>query len=340
MPSRVYRSSPDELRRRAERMKLQLTRDPLMARTSRDVVAAMRRGETRWSHGLDPWEVLGEQRFAALTMLKAIDDERIELRIGDRADRLTVCVSVADTLMRAEPYLWTGEILKTAHAAPLPKHVVGPDLLAHPSMYWSTSLSRHEVGDKRYETNWTLLTTAISDTLGPDRPIMIVRDRVDHAARRMEIVFNALRYGEVYPDDFVDEADPGRLEFARQLLSQLAFMDSPYVTTSRARMPRPVRKELNREAGKEGRPPPPEQVVNVVELRREVRERISRDEARDAELRESKGRDYQHHWWVSGHFRAQWMPSTESHKVIWIAPYLKGPMDKPLLDRRVYVVDR
>ena len=76
--------------------------------------------------------------------------------------------------------------------------------------------------------------------------------------------------------------------------------------------------------------------VHVVELRRDVRERLARPD-NDGTL---PSRDWRHHWWVSGHYRAQWMPSTQSHKVMWIAPYLKGALDKPLLDRRVYVVDR
>jgi hypothetical protein len=334
---------PNEVGRRAQHMMQQLRRDPLVARAVREVEASMRRGETRRASAIGPLDVLVEQRSAALLMLGAIDDTRIVLHTAPEADRMIVCVSVADALLRAEPYLWTGDIMNTAHAAPLPKHVVGPDLLPHEAMFWSTEFARSLLsidGDElASESNWMLLTTTITDTSGPDRPIMIVRDQWSQQAQQLEIRFDALRFGEIYPDDFIDDTNPGRVHFARQTLSQLAFMASPYVTTTRARLPRPVRKELNREAGKEGRPPPPEPIVNVVELRREVRERVDAHE-RALAAAEGKEREYHHHWWVSGHFRAQWMPSTQSHNVIWIAPYLKGPLDKPLLDRRVYVVDR
>jgi hypothetical protein len=34
---------------------------------------------------------------------------------------------------------------------------------------------------------------------------------------------------------------------------------------------------------------------------------------------------------VNGHVRAQWYPSEQAHRLIWIAPYLKGPEDAPML---------
>jgi hypothetical protein len=51
------------------------------------------------------------------------------------------------------------------------------------------------------------------------------------------------------------------------------------------------------------------------------------------------GVEWKHKWWVSGHYRAQWYPSDKSHKVIWIAPFLKGPEDAPLLEK-IYTVVR
>lgn len=49
------------------------------------------------------------------------------------------------------------------------------------------------------------------------------------------------------------------------------------------------------------------------------------------------GRDYQHRWIVSAHWRNQWYPSERRHKTILVGPYVKGPDDKPLLTgERVY----
>lgn len=41
--------------------------------------------------------------------------------------------------------------------------------------------------------------------------------------------------------------------------------------------------------------------------------------------------DWDHRWPVLGHWRNQWYPSTQDHKLIWIFPYIKGPEGKPLV---------
>lgn len=40
--------------------------------------------------------------------------------------------------------------------------------------------------------------------------------------------------------------------------------------------------------------------------------------------------NYSHRFLVSGHWRNQWFPSTNTHRQVWISPYVKGPDDKPL----------
>jgi hypothetical protein len=39
--------------------------------------------------------------------------------------------------------------------------------------------------------------------------------------------------------------------------------------------------------------------------------------------------DWSCHWVVTGHWRAQYHPSTKTHEPRWILPYLKGDFDKP-----------
>jgi hypothetical protein len=43
------------------------------------------------------------------------------------------------------------------------------------------------------------------------------------------------------------------------------------------------------------------------------------------------GREYHHRWIVRGHWRNQWYPSIKAHRPKWIAAYLAGPDDAPLL---------
>lgn len=44
--------------------------------------------------------------------------------------------------------------------------------------------------------------------------------------------------------------------------------------------------------------------------------------------------DWQHRWIVNGHWRNQWHPRQRVHRSKWIAPYVKGPDDAPLIPKR------
>ncbi|MGH9153979.1 MAG: hypothetical protein ACRD03_16690 [Acidimicrobiales bacterium] len=41
--------------------------------------------------------------------------------------------------------------------------------------------------------------------------------------------------------------------------------------------------------------------------------------------------DWSHRWIVSGHWRRQWYPAQEQHRLRYILPHVKGPDDKPLV---------
>lgn len=50
---------------------------------------------------------------------------------------------------------------------------------------------------------------------------------------------------------------------------------------------------------------------------------------------------WDHRWLVRPHWRNQWYPSLGQHRQVWIAPFVKGPADKPLVvTRRVFEVVR
>jgi hypothetical protein len=56
---------------------------------------------------------------------------------------------------------------------------------------------------------------------------------------------------------------------------------------------------------------------------------------------ESDTVEWSHRWMVRGHKRAQPYPSAGETRDIWIAPYIKGPGDKPLVVTEVnYALDR
>jgi hypothetical protein len=66
----------------------------------------------------------------------------------------------------------------------------------------------------------------------------------------------------------------------------------------------------------------PVEPVRVVTLRR----RDTVDPAID-----QRPVDWSHRWIVSGHWRNQYLPSVQAHRLQWIAEHVKGPEDKPLV---------
>ena len=135
----------------------------------------------------------------------------------------------------------------------------------------------------------------------------------------------AIKRDATFPDDV--HAD--HFDVVRLALAGVAFINSPYMDVVKPSLPRPVRRAIQREGGEI-----PSPAVNVVTLRRPMPEQ-------GKSLRESdgEGREYSHRWWVSGHIRAQWYPSIKAQKLIWIAPYIKGPESAPVKER-VYAVVR
>lgn len=59
--------------------------------------------------------------------------------------------------------------------------------------------------------------------------------------------------------------------------------------------------------------------------------RLRRRHQRSENEQGQESREWTHRWVVSGHWRNQWLPSEDRHRPTWIAPYVKGPEDKPLV---------
>ena len=125
---------------------------------------------------------------------------------------------------------------------------------------------------------------------------------------------------------------PGDRREAMSLLSWAQVADyflSQVVEVEPAPIPRQARRALARR-GEES------PLVYVVKLRRAV--------TKDAPATPEGVSDveWQCKWLVRGHWRKQWCPSKEQHEMRWIAPYIKGPEDKPFREHGplVYEVAR
>ncbi len=100
----------------------------------------------------------------------------------------------------------------------------------------------------------------------------------------------------------------------RLFASMVAFLQQRILVSSRRWPSRATR----RRAEKEGRA---ESAISVIKLRKTM-ERPHKGIGEPIE--------WTCQWIVSGHWRDQWYPSIRRNQPIWIAPYLKGPEDKPL----------
>lgn len=102
-------------------------------------------------------------------------------------------------------------------------------------------------------------------------------------------------------------------------------MAEKIIVKERQQAPRPYRREAQR------RNWPPKDVI-VVELRRRTTK---------GAYDENSGRHYSHQWIVQGFWRNQYYPSMKTHRQKYIAEYVKGPKDKPLIIKdRVWNLDR
>jgi hypothetical protein len=281
----------------------------------------------------EPWHALGQRLHIADSCAWAICDEDIEVRgpIGpiELAPRNALLRETAGWIENATPFLWSCETERIADAAPLPKHIISPNVLPAASMFWTFETATFAKLEKGYvQANCCAIR---HDPAANGLMIFFDQcevDALDEPVKQWNFGAITVTYGSTWPDDFQGSTE--WLEGIGRLLKRCAFLNSPYVDKAKARLARHYRRQMER-AGE-----PPEKVeeeVRVVKLRREVKERTTKAAEHSGAV------EWQHHWWVSGHYRAQWYPHEEAHRVIWIAPYLKGPTDKPFLEK-VYAVVR
>jgi hypothetical protein len=113
------------------------------------------------------------------------------------------------------------------------------------------------------------------------------------------------------------------------LMSFFRFVQEPFIEMRMIIPDRSARRRVMRLGS-------PEPTVRVVQLRhKEPKRNLPSDEP---PLNEQV---WSHRWLVRGHWRNQWYPSQDRHAPRWIAPFIKGPEDRPLvLHDHVFKVSR
>jgi hypothetical protein len=236
-------------------------------------------------------------------------------------------------VMRAQTYLWHDNTYAAATAAPLVPHIIQPNALPFDDMFFSfENAAMVSPTDAVFRTVDGMEVPAISETWWmhisrlADAGFALVFDRYLLPAQpqymqQEHIMFEPVPWGARWPQDF-EGFDSYKVIGA--VLRMMAFMQAPFVdvTPLERKLPRPIRREYDR-AGKEA----PLKEVSIITLRARLNEPIYNGLT---EGEEGSGRQYQHSWWVNGHYRWQWYPATKQHKLIAIAPYMKQ-VGKPLL---------
>jgi hypothetical protein len=120
------------------------------------------------------------------------------------------------------------------------------------------------------------------------------------------------------------------MRLSRFFLAGMVWLRQTILKTVEGAVPRQQRRDLERKTGR------PQLPVRIISLRHMQLIRPA-----GPELSETTKKHYTHRWVVSGHWRQQpYGPGHMSRRLKYIHPYMKGPEDGDLLDRRdpLYVV--
>lgn len=232
---------------------------------------------------------------------------------------------IATAIGSAVPFSWSRESVALALSSPLPEHIVAnaSELLPFPAMWW-----RFE-GDQPLSRGGRASGWLVLSDLESVDVIAIEETPPDALADGRKLrpglgfAYEIVRTGVRFPVDI----DPLDLDAATKLLSLLAFASSRYVTL---RAVKPSTDEQRARLSRRGMSVIEPDVIVVTLRAPSMRPRV--------EGATRTGRDWSHRWVVRGHHRAQWYPSMAAHRVVWIAPHIKGPADKPLKDQLYAVV--
>jgi len=270
-------------------------------------------------------DVLGERIFR-LTGLAALEHFQPGAVIcASRPDIPKDRVLFGMTLigLSAVPHLWTEEVRAALRSVELPRHVLSPRVLPS-ERTWHTFETGIELGgvleyNGRTYVDGTCDAILVADAGRGGMEIFQFGEMQDSETGEATplVASGLIEYGSTYPDDF--ENDHMR-PLVESVLTMLTFLNSPYIPKEQKRVGRAAR----REAMRMGSPlEEASEYVTFVVLRRPEHKRHKNEEEQSV--------DWKHRWIVNGHVRAQWYPSEQAHRLIWIAPYVKGPEDAPML---------
>jgi hypothetical protein len=279
----------------------------------------------RGGHGCNnyivaPWQAQAERLLAtwSITQPQTILSPDLMHPHGPKSDIL-IRMSLVHQMQESQVYLLRKEIIKLLTKMPIPPHIIGPDLMPYPTMYITTEYSLKiatslEEEKSPLDCDWMLLQTT-PEGVNVILPATVPGEKHSNSENWNPAINGySIGFNKVWPDDF---KNPDQCRF---ILGVLAFLNSPFVASEPTKLPRSVRREFKRVGQND-----PDLLTNVVTLRRSAHNGNNSGNAEPL--------THDNQWWVSGHIRAQWYPSVKAHKLIWIAPHLKGPEGKPVKEK-------
>lgn len=255
-------------------------------------------------------DFLAEQRCLAMTALAGLETM---LAVPDtmKGHERAAQLAIGYALRHAVPFMWTHEIRMLALAYNLPPHIIGPAAFPHAVSWWTWETSIGNTPD--YHVDGHLIARAgemraAGLSIGGDGWVCFEFGSVGLDHRTSQPTVKLMWY-------MPDGTKSTELRSHGVMLGMAAFLNSHAVEVTKKR---PGDTDTRWRGRRIGDP----SSLNVVTLRSTVREAVA--------VERGEGPVWKQRWLVRGHLRAQWYPSLQSHRVVWIAPYLKGPEDAPV----------
>lgn len=245
----------------------------------------------------------------------------LEANVGN-PDNPYQCIDIPDAVLdqgrvmtsqaidRAVPYLWaSAEIRKAAAALKIPDHRLSRNVLPFPDLYWTWPEDLVIAENYPQWNDVGCVAVVLSDVgIGITATQIFTHwsSPMGDIDRWFMIPGAICKYGEMVNPQI------------KPFLAMLSFLKSRFLQHEIRKPERSIRKEIAR-LGQVEMP-----AVNFVDLRYPQREEAERSGQNKMSI------DRKYRWLVSGHIRAQWYPSSGSHDLIWIDPYIKGPDHAPM----------
>lgn len=293
-----------------------------------------------------PEMAIAEQRMISYSMLKRF---QIKSMYADALRRLYpdapdheinyyMASVMASRLLTATPYIWSVPTVEAAKKLEIPDCEIGLDTFRDTTMWWTFQNSYDHIdGDYIVSIDGILIDIApphtIISVLGAKYPNgMKIGEAWGNGSAITVCDSFSVEHGSKFSGDMAIGSTIQ--DTLKMVLAMETFLESPFIPKEDRKLPRSTRRECDRVQKKTGVNYNVKTPITTIDLRA-----VAKNEDGSSPKHDSpKARvDWECRWLVRGHLRNQYYPSTDTHRLKYIHPYMKGPEDKPIKERVYYV---